>query len=160
MYGLTMLFLFYQGDGTLKRVNLAQLCGNEASSSSSSPTTKLNCAIISLFTAQNLRTREWFIVGGGDDGSVLIWQTAYVFPQVLLSRHPVNRFETHRSLKLVARWTIFISPLVQVLQCRETTGPLRGCVLCASRNGTVAVIALDGLQLSVVTSSPSPCTPY
>jgi hypothetical protein len=29
----------------------------------------------------------------------------------------------------------------------ETVGPLRGCVLCIARDGTIAVIVVDGFQL-------------
>lgn len=52
------------------------------------------------------------------------------------------------SLELRARWTIFTSPLDHVTQfIGENEGPLRGCVLCISEDGTVAVIVIDGLQL-------------
>lgn len=51
---------------------------------------------------------------------------------------------------LCARWIVFITPLASVLQFRqEITGPLQGCVLCISCDGTVAIIAVDGFQLYV-----------
>jgi hypothetical protein len=52
------------------------------------------------------------------------------------------------SLELRARWTIFTTPLAHVTQfADENAGPLKGCVLCVSEDGTVAVIVIDGLQL-------------
>lgn len=57
------------------------------------------------------------------------------------------RFST---LKLCARWTIFIAPLARVVQFLDSqSGPLRGCVLCVSQDGTIAVVAVDGFQLYV-----------
>jgi len=52
------------------------------------------------------------------------------------------------SLELRARWTIFTTPLAHIIQfADEKAGPLKGCVLCVSEDGTVAVIVIDGLQL-------------
>jgi WD repeat-containing protein 7 len=52
------------------------------------------------------------------------------------------------SLELRARWTVFTTPLAHVTQFQdETIGPLQGCVLCVSEDGTVAVIVIDGFQL-------------
>ena len=52
------------------------------------------------------------------------------------------------SLELRARWTVFTTPLARVAQLQdEKFGPLRGCVLCVSEDGTVAVIVINGLQL-------------
>lgn len=56
--------------------------------------------------------------------------------------------------KLCARWTIFTTPLASVIQIpEEQDGPLRGCILCISVDGTVAVIVVDGFQLYVVVSN-------
>jgi hypothetical protein len=53
-----------------------------------------------------------------------------------------------RSLRLCARWTIFVTPLESVVQFSgHEPGPFRGCVLCCSRDGTIAVIAVDGFEL-------------
>lgn len=58
------------------------------------------------------------------------------------------------TLALCARWTIFTTPLISVVQFRaQTQGPLRGCVLCISQDGTIAVIVVDGFQLRVSSSS-------
>ncbi len=52
------------------------------------------------------------------------------------------------TLKLCARWIVFTEPLVRVHQFHKmTTGPLRGCVLCVSQDGTIAVVVVDGFQL-------------
>ena len=54
------------------------------------------------------------------------------------------------SVKLVARWTVFTSPLAHVVSLHDgRAGRLCGCVLCISQDGTIAVIALDGYQLYV-----------
>lgn len=56
----------------------------------------------------------------------------------------------YRTLSLRARWTIFTAPLTQVIHITgDTIGRLRGCTLCISQDGTIAVIALDGYQLCV-----------
>ena len=57
-----------------------------------------------------------------------------------------------RDLKLCARFVQFIVPLLHVVQVRqqeEHAGPLRGCALCISADGTIAVIAVDGFELYV-----------
>lgn len=58
---------------------------------------------------------------------------------------------TLSDLSLRARWTLFTTPVEHVIQLRdEQAGPLKGCVLCISQDGTIAVIVIDGLQLYVV----------
>jgi hypothetical protein len=53
-----------------------------------------------------------------------------------------------RSMKTLARWVLFISPLRRVLYLRyDKGGPLMGCLLCVSGDGTIAVIALDDYNL-------------
>jgi hypothetical protein len=43
---------------------------------------------------------------------------------------------------------VFVTPLDRVLQFDvEKTGPLRGCALCVARDGTIAVIVVDGFHL-------------
>ena len=57
-----------------------------------------------------------------------------------------------RDLKLCASFVQFIAPLLHVVQVRqqeEHAGPLRGCALCISADGTIAVIAVDGFELYV-----------
>ena len=51
-------------------------------------------------------------------------------------------------MQLLARWTVFIDPLKQVIQI--PSGRLQGCVLCVSRDGSAALIALDGCELYVL----------
>ncbi|PPQ70616.1 hypothetical protein CVT25_011982 [Psilocybe cyanescens] len=129
------LELIIQGysDGILRQFSLAQMAGKsdnpQASSSSSFKTSSpsLGGSLVGLHIVQNPRTRERYVVGGADDGSIAFWS--------------LSKFE------LVARWTIFITPLAKVIQFEaDTTGPLRGCALCIARDGTIAVIVIDGLH--------------
>jgi len=53
-----------------------------------------------------------------------------------------------RTMKTLARWVLFIAPLQRVLYMRyDKGGPLGGCLLCVSSDGTIAVIALDDYNL-------------
>jgi hypothetical protein len=64
----------------------------------------------------------------------------------LIDGHAANALNS--SLELCARWTVFTTPLAHVAQFQDDeVGPLRGCVLCISEDGTVAVIVMDGFQL-------------
>lgn len=56
-------------------------------------------------------------------------------------------YTAFRTFKLLAKWTIFTVPLAQVINLHE--GRLRGCALCISKDGTIAVIGIDGFQLCV-----------
>ncbi|KAF9220526.1 WD40 repeat-like protein [Gyrodon lividus] len=100
----------------------------------------ISASIQSLHLIRNERTGHRFIIGGSDDGGIAIW--------------------TLQGLKLCARFIQFIVPLLRVVQVRqqeESAGPLRGCVLCISADGTIAVIAVDGFELLYIipgTSSP------
>ncbi|KAJ7166355.1 hypothetical protein C8R43DRAFT_985618 [Mycena crocata] len=114
-------------DGRLCQTSLAELCAASPTTLQKSSADTINGEIAGLHVVNNSRTRERFIVGGGDDGSVAFW--------------------TIDTLTLCARWTIFTTPLKNVVQFRdEKQGPLRGCVLCISRDGTIAVIAVDGFH--------------
>ena len=51
-------------------------------------------------------------------------------------------------MKTLARWVLFIAPLQRVLYLRyDKGGPLAGCLLGVSGDGTIAVIALDDYSL-------------
>jgi len=51
-------------------------------------------------------------------------------------------------MKTLAGWILFIAPLQRVLYLRhDKGGPLGGCLLCVSGDGTIAVIALDNYSL-------------
>ncbi|KAJ7068988.1 hypothetical protein B0H15DRAFT_138368 [Mycena belliarum] len=114
-------------DGHLRQASLAELCAGSLASPKKASATPISGAVSSLHVVQNSRTRERFVVGGGDDGSIAFWAAD--------------------SLALCARWTIFTTPLTSVIQFRnEKQGPLRGCVLCVAHDGTIAVIAVDGFQ--------------
>ncbi|KAI5896258.1 WD40 repeat-like protein [Schizophyllum commune H4-8] len=113
-------------DGRLCRSTLADLC------SGSSPKVKANAAmpgrIGGLHVVRHPRTQEPLIVAGGDDGSIGLWSAD--------------------TLTLRARWTIFLTPLAHVVQLPDVKGtPLRGCALCVAVDGTIAVVAVDSLEM-------------
>ncbi|KAI0246428.1 hypothetical protein BJV78DRAFT_1364863, partial [Lactifluus subvellereus] len=106
---LTHVILGYS-DGTISRssfATLVQLKSNLAPGDVSD--IPLNGFIVGLHIAQNDRTGERLIVGGADDGSVAIWSL--------------------ETMKTLARWILFISPLRRVLHLRyDKGGPLMGCL--------------------------------
>ena len=52
------------------------------------------------------------------------------------------------SLKLLARWIVFTTPLKDVVKLqREKGAPFTGCSLCISQDGTIAVLDLVDRQL-------------
>lgn len=129
-------------DGRLRQSSFSQLCQTAPTSSTKqriSDVTLSGC-IMALHVVRNGRTKERYVVGGGDDGSIAFW--------------------TSDTLKLCARWIVFIEPLVRVHQFHKmTTGPLRGCVLCVSQDGTIAVVVVDGFQfLYLIPGSAFPLT--
>ncbi|KAK0185711.1 hypothetical protein F5146DRAFT_1071194 [Armillaria mellea] len=129
-------------DGRLGQSSFSQLC--QAALTSSVKQRKsdvpLSGCIMALHVVRNGRTKERYVVGGGDDGSIAFW--------------------TSDTLKLCARWIVFTEPLVRVHQFHKmTTGPLRGCVLCVSQDGTIAVVVVDGFQfLYLIPGSAFPLT--
>ncbi|KDQ62091.1 hypothetical protein JAAARDRAFT_29992 [Jaapia argillacea MUCL 33604] len=124
---LDLIILGYS-DGFIRRSSISQLVqGDIASSPNEASDFPISGRVHTLHAIENERTSDRVIVGGGDDGSVAFW--------------------TLRPLKLASRWTLFTTPLAKVIQIREEKAPsLRGCVLCVSQDGTVAVIAVDGCQ--------------
>ncbi|CAA7261526.1 unnamed protein product [Cyclocybe aegerita] len=119
-------------DGRLRQFSLSQMAREEPASafthsSNKTSASAINGYLVGLHVVQNPRTKEKYIVGGADDGSVVVWS--------------LSTFEA------LARWTIFTTPLAKVLQFEEErTGPLRGCILCVAQDGTIAVIVVDGLH--------------
>ncbi|TFK27655.1 hypothetical protein FA15DRAFT_635254 [Coprinopsis marcescibilis] len=140
------LELVIQGysDGRLRQFSLEHMILNKSASllasSGASKTSNppLHGSVIGLRLVQNSRTRERYIVGGIDDGSIAFWN--------------MTNFE------LCARWIAFCVPLVQVVDFEEEAGGLlHGCVLCVSADGTIGVIVVDGFQfLYTIPGSPSP----
>lgn len=71
-------------DGRLRQFSLAQLGCNggkshlKTNSSKKTSSSFLRASILGLHVVQNPRTREKFIVGGGDDGSVAFWSFKYI----------------------------------------------------------------------------------
>ncbi|KAG5644671.1 hypothetical protein DXG03_007970 [Asterophora parasitica] len=74
-------------DGVLRQSSLMQLIGEseKASHSQKVSDSPLNGFVTGLHFVQNSRTREKFIVGGGDDGSVAFWTAEYVPIRLFLS---------------------------------------------------------------------------
>ncbi|KAF8260917.1 hypothetical protein EI94DRAFT_1747183 [Lactarius quietus] len=135
---LTHIILGYS-DGTVGRSSFAKLVQVDSKLAPEDVSdVPLDGFIVRLHIAQNDRTGERLIVGGADDGSVAIWSL--------------------ESMKTLARWVLFISPLQRVLHLRyDKGGPLRGCLLSIAGDGTIAVIALDDYQfLYMVPGSPAP----
>lgn len=101
--------------------------------------------ILSLFEINNARTGQKLLVGGGDDGSVSIWNPRYVCS--LMESLSLTHIFTS-TLKLQARWVVFLEPLVDVILLEdEKAGRLQNCCMCISADGTIAVIAVDNLTL-------------
>ncbi|KAL0960599.1 hypothetical protein HGRIS_005631 [Hohenbuehelia grisea] len=133
------LIILGYSDGYIRRSSLARISGELSLEQSFSAVSNapLNGYIASLHVVFNGRTKERFVVGGADDGSIAFWSLD--------------------TLALCARWTIFIAPLASVIMPPDDKGPLRGCALCISKNGTIAVIAIDGFQLLyVIPAAPWP----
>ena len=127
-------------DGHIRQSSLSQLCSRHEDELSSDLC--INGEITSLHIAQNPRTKERYIVSGASDGSIAFWTIKYV--NVTCNGQCLINVST---LKLCARWILFITPLFQVIQVPvDRTGPLHGCVLCVAQDGTIAVIALEDFQ--------------
>ncbi|KAJ7162930.1 hypothetical protein C8R46DRAFT_1101904 [Mycena filopes] len=120
--------LLGDADGGLSQASLASLCAPAPTTLDRVSSAAIAGEVAGLHVVQNSRTRERFIVGGGDDGSIAFWSAD--------------------TLTLCARWTVFTAPLLSIVQFQqnEKQGPLRGCVLCVSRDGTIAVVVVDGFQ--------------
>ncbi|KAJ7068638.1 hypothetical protein C8F01DRAFT_1118822 [Mycena amicta] len=130
--------LLGRADGTVQETSLADLCSISPNAALKASEIPIGGTISALHVVQNSRTRERLIVAGGDDGSIAFWAAD--------------------TLALKARWTVFTTILSAVVQFRDDKlSPLRGCVLCVSQDGTVAVIAIDGFHfLYVIPGSAFP----
>jgi hypothetical protein len=96
-------------------------------------------------------TEEWnknlFVLGALDNGGIACWDARYVRPYV---GDPIYLIRHSSSLKLVSRWTIFITELESVISLSladDRLGRLKGCVMAVAADGTIAVIVLDGMSL-------------
>ncbi|KAF8627389.1 hypothetical protein AX17_006204 [Amanita inopinata Kibby_2008] len=127
-------------DGYLRQSDLSHLCNQFGQRTSSIKTSDspINGKITWLQMVQNPRTKERFIISGACDGSIAFW--------------------TVNNLKLCARWTVFTTSLSRVVQLPDgRTGPLRGCLLCVSQDGTIAIVAIDDFQfLYIIPGSVTP----
>lgn len=108
--------------------------------------TPLDGMIISLHSVRLDRANQHYIIGGTDGGAVALWD----FRHVLGLYVKINGSRTSRTLKLVARWTVFATPLLAVIRLEdEEVGRLRGCVICVATGGTLAIISVETLELCV-----------
>ncbi|KAG9227453.1 hypothetical protein CCMSSC00406_0000901 [Pleurotus cornucopiae] len=124
-------------DGLIRQTPWTHMSGEAAKESFDKVSdVPLDGYIASLFLVDNRRTKERFIVGGADDGSLAVWASD--------------------SLKLCARWTIFTTSLMNVLRFPDDRGVLGGCILCVAEDGTIAVVVVDGLQfLYMIPGAPA-----
>ena len=67
------------------------------------------------------------------------------YSEYLETFYAARRAYSLRTLQLLARWTVFTEPLGDVIYL--SSGRLKGCVFCVARDGTIAVVAVDGYQL-------------
>ncbi|KAH7885158.1 hypothetical protein F5I97DRAFT_1937434 [Phlebopus sp. FC_14] len=131
---LSCLILGY-GDGLMRQTSFSTLVSSCRTTSpqlsfEKASNISVSSSIQTLHLIRNERAGDRFIIGGCDDGGLAIWSLD--------------------GLKLCARFTPFITPLIYVAQVRqqeENAGPLRGCALCVSADGTIVVIAVDGFEL-------------
>ncbi|KAH9922915.1 WD40 repeat-like protein [Fomitopsis serialis] len=125
-------------DGRLRRSSFLGLSRKGTDRYTQVSNVPLQGEIVSLHLVDNERTKERLVIGGADDGSMAIWDL--------------------QSLSLRARWTMFTEPLAQVVHLKgDSIGRLRGCTLCISQDGTIAVIAIDGYQfIFLVPTSSAP----
>ncbi|KIM30119.1 hypothetical protein M408DRAFT_101314 [Serendipita vermifera MAFF 305830] len=120
-------------DGFVRRTTFMELLSEgEALSSTSEPSDQaLDGAIVYLQRCRNERSGEYYLIGGTDGGVVAIWAL--------------------QSLKLLARWTLFATPLISVIKLvDDAVGRLKGSVLCVATGGTLAILMLDGLEVSFI----------
>ncbi|KAH8086009.1 hypothetical protein BXZ70DRAFT_956829 [Cristinia sonorae] len=84
----------------------------------------LSGCITTLHIVDLSRSSRSVLLGGSDDGGIAIWSLG--------------------DLKLLARWIVFTTPLIEVIPLID--GRLRDCAICAASDGTIAVIAVDEMQ--------------
>ena len=138
-------YLFSLADGRIRQSSLIEMCRKSQPSSHTKVSGQPLQGYITHLHAVYPPTREKLIIGGADDGSIAFWTVECVIPLSLFCceiNYCISQF------KLCARWTVFLTPLANVLLIDEKqSGPLSECVLCISADGTIAVIAIDGFQL-------------
>lgn len=94
------------------------------------------------------RQKDSTVVGSSEDGALGIWDLEY---EPLSFRNIYVHQLIYRTLNLRARWTLFCCPLRRVITVpSDHSGRLQGCMICAAEDGTLAVIELDGFELSVL----------
>ncbi|KAL0574420.1 hypothetical protein V5O48_007539 [Marasmius crinis-equi] len=129
-----------RGGGSGRHGNKRTILGAAGSSTRSRAEKRLGenkgmTRIVGETSTEEVEDNERLVVGGADEGSFAVWTLSEYIQSLVF-------------LKLCARWTVFNTPLVKVLQFEDIkTGPLSGCVLCVAEDGTIAVVAIDGFEL-------------
>ncbi|KAG9083215.1 hypothetical protein FS749_006212 [Ceratobasidium sp. UAMH 11750] len=116
-----------RSDGRLYRVPLSELVSDLTPQVSDNI---LDARATKLWFVTEEWSKELFLLGALNDGGIACWNA--------------------RSLQLVARWTIFTSEVESVVSLSigdDRLGRLKGCVMAAATDGTIAVIVLDGMSL-------------
>ena len=130
-------------DGVLANSSLTSLIQRKPRVTSGK--TSLAGVITKIHVVQLTKTKNRWIIVGADDGSISIFTFQYVYEAVVPYVLPLTLI---RSLQLIARWTVFIEPLKEVIHV--PAGRLQDCVFCVSQDGSIAVIAPDGCELYVI----------
>jgi len=120
----------HAADGRIRELPLSKFPSRHEWGSATPSKPAIPGSIVKLHLTQNARTKEKFVVGGADDGSILFWNLD--------------------TLELCAKWIAFSTPLEKVVEfAQDGAGALKGCVICIARDGTIAVVVVDGFQLCV-----------
>ncbi|PVF99519.1 hypothetical protein CPB86DRAFT_783642 [Serendipita vermifera] len=118
-------------DGILRRTTFGELFQQTGPPLGECSDQKIDGSITYLTVVRNERTGEYYIIGGTDGGMVAIWNL--------------------QSLRLLARWVVFATPLVYVIRLLDdAVGRLRGHIMCAAEGGTLAIIGVDELEIAAV----------
>ncbi|KAI0076735.1 WD40 repeat-like protein [Panus rudis PR-1116 ss-1] len=125
------------GSGYIRYMPLAEAIRSFALATNSIRSdTALPGRIVTIHRVVNPRSSQPRIIVGSDDGGIAIY--------------------TLDTLRLLARWTVFVAPLVDVVPI-EREGRLDGRVFCVSEDGSIAVVAIDECQfLYLIPPSISP----
>ncbi|KAG8814855.1 hypothetical protein FRC19_001453, partial [Serendipita sp. 401] len=129
---LSMFILGYD-DGFIRRTSLTELFSPKDSQGTIGEPSDhpLDGSIVHLSLIRNERSGEYCIIGGTDAGGVAVWAL--------------------QSLKLLARWVLFATPLISVTRLiDDAVGKLKGSALCVASGGTLAILLLDSLDIAFV----------
>ncbi|KAG8813034.1 hypothetical protein FRC17_001701, partial [Serendipita sp. 399] len=133
------VFILGYDDGYIRRASFSEIFSpQDGSSTIGEPSDQpVDGAVVHLSLIRNEHTGEYCLVGGTDGGGVAVWAL--------------------KSLKLLARWALFATPLFSVTRLMdEAVGKLKGNVLCVASGGTLAILVMDSLEIAfIVPGGPS-----